>query len=75
MEQRMIIKRRRFKQTQSLEERLVQDTADLRDQAKALPPGPARQHIIHRIAQNEAAYDLCELLRSPAYASKERVSG
>ena len=31
-------KRRRFKQTQSLEERLAQDTAQLREQAKLLPP-------------------------------------
>jgi len=61
----MVIKRRRFKQTHSLEERLAQDTAQLRDQAKGLPDGAERRHIMRRIQQNEAATDLCELLRSP----------
>jgi hypothetical protein len=59
-------KRRRFKQTQSLGERLAQDTAQLREQAKALPPGRARELIMRKITQNEAAYHLCEILRSPA---------
>jgi hypothetical protein len=61
----MVIKRRRFKQTHSLEERLAQDTAQLREQAMGLPDGAARKHIMRRIQQNEAATDLCELLRSP----------
>ena len=61
----MVIKRRRFKQTHSLEERLFQDTAQLREQAKVLPDGAARGHIMDRIKQNEAATDNCELLRSP----------
>ena len=63
----MVIKRRRrFKQTQSLEERLAQNTAQLREQAKVLPPGDAREQITRRITQNEAASHLCEVLRSPA---------
>jgi hypothetical protein len=33
----MIIKRRRFKQTKSLKERLVEEAQILRDQAKLLP--------------------------------------
>jgi hypothetical protein len=61
----MVIKRRRFKQTHSLEERLAQDTAQLLEQAKVLPDGAAREHIMYRIKQNEAATDLCELLCSP----------
>jgi hypothetical protein len=61
----MVIKRRRFKQTHSLEERLAQDTAELLEQAKVLPPGAEREHIMHRIKQNEAASHVCELLRSP----------
>jgi hypothetical protein len=63
-------KRRRFKQTQSLEERLAQNTAALRDQAKSLPLGRAREHILRRITQNEAASHLCEMLSSPAQLSK-----
>ena len=61
----MVIKRRRFKQTHSLEERLAQDTAKLRKQANKLPPGPAQEDIERRIRQNEAATDFCEMLRSP----------
>lgn len=62
----MVIKRRRrFKQTLSLEERLAQDTAQLREQAKVLPPGSAREQITRRITRNEAASRLCEVLCSP----------
>jgi len=61
----MVIKRRRFKQTKSLDERLALDTVQLREQAKMLPPGRVREHVIRRIRQNEAASQLCELFRSP----------
>ena len=64
-------KRRRFKQTQSLEERLAQDTAQLREQAKALPPGQAREFIMRRITQNEAAGHLCKMLRPLAAQHSE----
>ena len=67
-------KRRRFKQTQSLEERLAQDTAQLREQAKLLPPGRAREHVIRRITQNEAAFHLCAVLRAPAMQLSEESS-
>ena len=46
-------------------ERLAQDTAQLREKADVLPPGGAREQIMRRITQNEAASDLCEMLRSP----------
>lgn len=65
------MQRRRFKQTQPLEERLAQDTAQLREQAKTLPPGRARELIMRRITQNEGAYHLCEMLRSPAAQHSE----
>ena len=61
----MVVRRHRFKQSQPLEERLAQDTAQLREKAEVLPPGGAREQIIRRITQNEAASDLCEMLRSP----------
>jgi hypothetical protein len=38
-EQSMVIKRRRFKQTHSLQERLAKDTERLLEQAKVLPLG------------------------------------
>jgi hypothetical protein len=62
----VIKRRRRFKQTQALEERLAQNTSLLREQAQMLPPGPVRERVMQRIRQNEAANHLCEMLRSPA---------
>ena len=62
-------KRRRFKQSFTLQERLIEDTQHLREQAEMLPPGQMRNHVLHRIIQNEAAADLCELLDAPRLAS------
>jgi hypothetical protein len=58
-------KRRGFKHTSSLTEQLADDTAQLREQAKLLPPGLTRDHVIRRIRQNETAADLCLWLNSP----------
>ena len=54
----MVVKRHRFKQSQPLEERLAQDTAQLREKAGVLPPGGVREQIMRRITENEAASDL-----------------
>jgi hypothetical protein len=59
-------KRRRFKQTLTLEERLLRDSEQLREQAKMLGPGPTRNHLLKRIQQNETAVALCEHLNAPA---------
>ena len=61
----MVVKRHRFKQSQPIEERLAQDTAQLREKAEVLPPCGAREAIMRRITQNEAAFNLSEVLRSP----------
>jgi len=61
----VVVRRHRFKQSQPLEERLAQDTAQLREKAEVLPLGGPREAIMRRITQNEAASDLCEMLRSP----------
>jgi len=58
-------RRRRFKQTSTLEERLAEDTRQLQAQASSLPPGPALNHLNKRVQQNQAAIDLCERLRLP----------
>ena len=60
----MVIKRRRFKQTHSLQERLVEDTERLLEEVQVLPLGPDRSNIDRRITQNKAAIQLCEMLRS-----------
>jgi hypothetical protein len=59
-------KRPRFKQTLTLEERLLRDSEQLREQVKMLGPGPARNHLLKRIQQNETAVALCEQLNVPA---------
>jgi hypothetical protein len=42
-----------FKQKQSLEERLIQQATRLRKEAKALPPGAAREAILGWAEQAE----------------------
>jgi hypothetical protein len=57
--------RRHFKQTQSLEERLVQQATRLREEAKALPPGVAREAILGQAEQAETGAQMSQWLRSP----------
>jgi hypothetical protein len=57
--------RRRFKQTQSLEERLAQEAKRLREEAKLLPPGAERDRIIRKARQAETGSHLTEWLTSP----------
>ena len=57
--------RRHFKQTVTLQERLAEDTEQLREQAKLLPPGNALDQVLKRIRQNETAAHITELLNSP----------
>jgi hypothetical protein len=65
----MVIRRRRVKQTHSLQERLAADTERLLEQAKVLPLGPGRLEIVRRITQNKAAIQVCEMLGSPRMQS------
>jgi hypothetical protein len=57
--------RRRFKQTDTLEERLATEAKRLREQAKALPPGPERDVILRKARQCETGSHMSEWLRSP----------
>ncbi|WP_249149935.1 hypothetical protein [Bradyrhizobium liaoningense] len=57
--------RRRFKQVQSLEERLSQEAARLREEAKALPPGMEREHMLRKARQCDTGSHVSEWLRSP----------
>jgi len=60
-----MLKRRRFKQTQSLSERVIQDVQHLKTQLATLPPGPKRDHIAKQIRQNETAVNIDQWLKSP----------
>ena len=56
--------RRRFNQTQSLEERLAEEAKRLRAEAKLLPPGAARDEMIRKARQAETGSHMTEWLTS-----------
>lgn len=57
--------RRRFKQTISLEERLSEEAKRLREEARSLPPGAAREALLRKARQAETGSHMSEWLRSP----------
>lgn len=57
--------RRRFKQTDSLLERLSQFTANLRREAASVPDGPEREKLLKRIRQAETASEIEGWANSP----------
>jgi hypothetical protein len=57
--------RRRFKQTQSLEERLAEEAKRLREEAKLLPPGAVREALLRKARQAETGSHMSEWLSSP----------
>jgi hypothetical protein len=59
------MQRRRFKQDQSLEERLSQEAKRLREEAKLLPPSAARDEKIRKARQAETGSHMTEWLTSP----------
>lgn len=58
------MQRRRFKQTQSLEERLADEAQRLRLQADVLAPGPDRDALLKKARQAETGSHMSEWLRS-----------
>ncbi len=64
-------RRRRFKQTTSLEHRLETEAKRLREQAKALPPGAERDELIRRARQAEIGSRMNEWLTSPGLRPPE----
>jgi hypothetical protein len=64
----MVIMRRRFKQSSTLEERLIEEAKTLREEAKALPSGALREELLRKAIQADAALDMTEFLapRLPA---------
>lgn len=60
-----MLKRRRIKQTRSLVERLADDAARLRDEARALAPGRRREMLLRRARQDETAMQIDAWLHSP----------
>ena len=57
--------RRRFKQTSTLEARLAEQAVRLREKAKLLSPGAAREELLREARQAETGSHMTEWLRSP----------
>ena len=62
----MVKRRRRFKQTSTLAERLMQEARRLRERARLLPPGAEQIQLLRKIRQAEAALRIDAWLASPA---------
>jgi hypothetical protein len=60
-----MLRRRRFKQPQSLEARLAEEAKRLREKAKLLPPGAERDDLIRKARQAETGAHMSEWLTSP----------
>jgi hypothetical protein len=57
--------RRRFKQTQSLKQRLLDRVYSLREEAKLMKPCFERDALLRKARQTETAAHIDEWLRSP----------
>lgn len=66
-----MIKRRRFKQIDSLEQRLSDEAIRLREEAELLPAGALRQEVLRRARQCETGAHVSEWLRSPGLRAPE----
>ncbi|WP_298243779.1 hypothetical protein [uncultured Bradyrhizobium sp.] len=60
-----MLKRRRFKQITTLTERLSEEAARCRDEARTLAPGRRREMLLRRARQDEMAMQIDAWLRSP----------
>jgi hypothetical protein len=69
-----MLKRRRFKQTSSFSERLMQNVVHLEAPLATLPPRPERELVISRIRQNETAAHINEWLKSPVLHPPQEAS-
>lgn len=56
---------RRFKQTTTLHERLIQEAELARARATSMPLGKERDELLRKARQAEAASDIDECLSSP----------
>jgi hypothetical protein len=57
--------RRRFKQTQTFQERLAEEAERFRKAAEQSPPGMARELLLRRARMAETASHMNDWLRSP----------
>lgn len=60
-----MLTRRRFIQTKTLTERLADEAARCRDEARTLAPGRRRELLLRQARQDETAIQIDAWLRSP----------
>jgi hypothetical protein len=60
-----MLKRRRFKQSQSLKDRLASFAMDARKRADELPPGPVKDDLLRKVRQADTAMHLDEWVNPP----------
>ena len=60
-----MVKRRRFKQPITLQDRIVAWAKEVRAQAAALPPGPEQDMLLKKVRQAEVALKLEDWANSP----------
>jgi len=61
----MVIKRRRFKQETSLQDRIVEWAIAIRKQADVMRPGPERDQLLAKLRQAETAMHMENWANSP----------
>jgi hypothetical protein len=66
-----VMQRRRFKQSESIETRLAEEAKRLREEAKSLPPGAAREALLRKARQAETGSHMSEWLSSPGLRSPD----
>jgi hypothetical protein len=69
----MIKRRRRFKQTTTLAQRLIQEAGRLRERAKRLSPGAEQAELWRKIRQAETALRIDAWLASPQDLSPDEA--
>jgi hypothetical protein len=60
-----------FRKSETLEQRLIKEATRLRDEARLLPPGIARESALRKARQAETAAHLTDWLRSPVLKAPE----
>ena len=66
-----MFKRRRFRQTLSLEERLIAEAKSLREKARTLPTGIEKERLLQKARQADTAAHVSEWLSSPGLMPPE----
>jgi hypothetical protein len=59
------MEQRRFKQTQSLKQRLTEEVERLREEVHSLPPGHRREMLLQKVQQDETAIQIDAWISSP----------